>query len=157
LVPVEEKEVGVRSRTMAQRKMPDGSLLDTETGVLSNYDVARENSAREIARRSGSLRGQNPANTNQGTLQQAPTMNSPNANRGQQMTPVVMVPGPHGPQPIIRPSGDVLAVKPFELGMGAMSDTTKKVLLIGLVVGGAFGAVWLGNKLKGKKKSAKGD
>lgn len=138
---------------MSLRKMPDGSLLDTDTGVLSNFDVAKENAAREIARRSGSLRGQNPANTNQGTLQQAPTPNSPNPNRGMQMTPVVMVPGPNGPQPIIRPSSNVLAVKPFELGMGAMSDTTKKVLLIGLVVGGAFGAVWLNNKLRGKPKS----
>jgi hypothetical protein len=137
---------------MPKRQMPDGSLLDTETGVLSNYDVAKENAGREIARRSGSLRGQNPAHTNQGTLQQAPTPNSANPNRGMQMTPVVMVPGPNGPQPIIRPSGNVLAVKPFELGMGAMSDTTKRLLAIGLVIGGTFGAVWVMNKFQGKKK-----
>lgn len=143
---------------MPHRQMPDGSILDTTTGVLSNYDVAKENAGREIARRSGSLRGQHPNQVPQGTLQQAPTQNSPIPNRGQQMTPVVMVPGPNGPQAIIRPDPNVLAVNPFELGMGALSPATKGMLMVGLLIGGSFGAVWLMNKFKSKpKKSAKGD
>lgn len=140
---------------MPLRKMPDGSLLDTDTGMLSGYDVQKENAGREIARRSGQLRGSNSGP--QGTLQPAPSPNSALPNRGQQMTPVVVVQGPNGPQTMIRPSAQPLALNPFELGMGAMSDTTKKMLGVGLVIGGAFGAVWLMNKLKGKKKPAKGD
>jgi hypothetical protein len=138
---------------MALRKMPDGSMLDTETGVLSNYDPAREAAGRDIAIRSGQR--QAPPQPQQ-RFHPAPTgPTSVITHRGSPQTPVVLVPGPNGTQvPMIQPDPKVLALNPFELGLGAMSDTTKRMLLTGLIVAGAVGAVWLGNKLK-KKSAAK--
>jgi hypothetical protein len=139
---------------MAFRKMPDGSLLDLDTGVLSNYDVSREMAARDVSARSGARIPGVPTGMRTGVAL-APTPGMANPNRQQQQTPIVMVPAPNGGQmPIIRPDPNLLRVNPFELGMGVMSDTTKKFVLVGLIVAGAAGAVWLNRKMSAKKAAA---
>lgn len=141
---------------MAVRKMPDGSMLDLDTGVLSGYDVNREMAAREVSARSGARIPGAPAGMRTGIAQQ-PGPGMANPNRGQQQTPIVMVPGPNGGQvSMIRPDPNLLRVNPFELGVGAMSDTTKRFVLVGLIVAGAAGAVWLNRKMAAKKAAAKG-
>jgi hypothetical protein len=131
---------------MALRKLGDGSIYDTDTGNLVSYDVQREAAARRISEQSGHIRPR--ANQPQ----------QPIPNRGQQIQRVQQVVGPQGQaQTMIQPRPQSLAVNPYELGMGAsplpvMSDGAKKVLLTGLIVGGAFAAVWLNGKLNRKPK-----
>lgn len=129
------------------RKLGDGSIMDMDTGSLVSYDVQREAAARRISEQSGHIR---------------PRANQPQRpipSRGQQITPVVQMTAANGQQQhMIQPRAQVLALNPFELGVGAsplpaMSDGAKKILLTGLIVGGAFAAVWLNSKLNSKTKS----
>lgn len=117
---------------MALRTMPDGSTLDTETGTLSGFNPAREAAAKAISNRAGTYQPSIP-------------------NRGQQIAKVVEVQTPTGPKVMHQPAAQLLAVSPNS-GMGTLSDSAKRMLLTGLIVAGAFGAVWLNGKLKSKPK-----
>ena len=128
---------------MALRKLPDGSMLDEETGTLVNYDAQREAAGRRISEQSGHIRPR------------AGQPQRPIPNRGQQITPVVQVVTPQGNQHMIQPRRQELTVNPFELGLGAaapapMSDNAKRLILTGAIVAAAFGAVWLNGKLNKK-------
>lgn len=124
---------------MALRKLPDGSVLDMETGDLLNYDPAREAAGRRISEAAGQIRPR----SNQPTR--------PIPNRGQQITPVVEFNTIQGKQHLLQPRKQETALNPFELGLGTMSDGTKRMLLTGAIVAAAFGAVWLNSKLNKKK------
>ena len=127
------------------RVLPDGSHLDMETGSLSNFDVNRERAGLDIAVRMGKFR----------RVQAAPTAAAPIPNRTQQMTPVAVVPNAQGhPTPMIRPDATLLRPNPFELGLGAMSDSAKRTLLLGGILAAAVGWVWLNNKMSKKKAEA---
>lgn len=123
------------------RKLGDGSILDMDTGTLVSYDVQREAAARRISEQAGHGR---------------PRPQQPIPNRGQQIQNVTQVVNAQGQsQTMIQPRQMPLAVNPYELGVGAlptMSESSKKILLTGLIVGGAVAAVWLNNKLRSKSE-----
>lgn len=112
---------------MTWRQLPDGSYLNTVTGSLSGFDEKREAAGKMIALRSKI----GPA------AQPLPK---------QRMS---VINGPNGPQSVLTPQSKLLAVDPFELGMGALtSETGKKVALIG----GIVAAAWLVTKVTGSGK-----
>jgi hypothetical protein len=63
-----------------------------------------------------------------------------------------VLPGIKGPQAMMDPKRDVLALNPFELGVGeasaGMSDLAKKALVVGGIVGVAWLMTWIGKKKK---------
>ncbi len=132
---------------MPLKRLGDGSFLDTDTGVLSGYDPAREAAGRRITAQMGHL----PSQRAQAKQQQQPVMNKSAANNP---GVVVQDPATGGVKKIIRPDSSLL-VNPYELGVGAsiipaMSDTTKRIVLTAGIVAAALGAVWLNNKFKHK-------
>ncbi len=127
---------------MPLKRLGDGSFLNTDTGELSGYDPAREAAGRRISAQMGHLPEQRRA-------AQQPIMNKSAANN-----PAVVVPTASGGEKvIIRPQRDLLAVNPFELGVGAlpvMSDGTKRIVATGAIVALALGVVWVNNRFKAK-------
>ncbi len=122
---------------MALRKLGDGTVLDTDTGNLYNYDVRKEAAGRKIAEQAG--------------------MRRPIPNRGQQIQNVSQITQAGKPsQTVIQPHSMPLAVNPFELGVGAMpvmSDTTKRIACVVGIVAVAAGIVYLNKKMDARKKS----
>ncbi len=137
---------------MALRRLGDGSFLNEETGELSGYDPQREAAGRRISAAMGHLPQQR---------QQAQQVQMPVANKGHAHTTGVVVPNAAGqPTMMIKPAQPLLAVNPYEMGVGssiipAMSDTTKRMVLTGAIVVAALGAVWINNKFQSKPKHAK--
>lgn len=113
---------------MAWRQLPDGSFFDSNTGDLKGLDGNREAKARAISAQQG----------------------NPFPPLPQQR--MITLPGAIGPQQIIAPSGNLLAVNPFELGLGTMTETTKRVLMVGAFVGIAAVTCWITNKTAKKSK-----
>jgi hypothetical protein len=114
------------------RRLPDGSLLDTDTGTTSFANPSRESMGRSMAIQQGKYQPAVPS-------------------KGQQIAKVVEVQQPgQMPKYIQQPVAAPLAMNPYELGLGAMSDGTKRMMLTGLIVAAAFGAVWLNKKLGSK-------
>ncbi len=124
---------------MGWRRLGDGSFMNTDTGEVRGLDPQREAAARNISEQAGHVR---------------PRVQPAVPNKGQQITPVVaFVPPRAEAKTIIQPRAQELAVDPYGTGMGilpAMSDNAKRIMLTGLIVAGAFGAVWIGSKMKGK-------
>jgi hypothetical protein len=108
---------------MTWRQLPDGSYLDSNTGDLRGFDPAREGAARALSGQAG-----------------RPSPKAPNFPVLPQQRMVVL-PSARGPSAIIDPKPN-LALNPYELGMGAMSDTTKRMLLIAGLVGVAWMACY---------------
>jgi len=115
---------------MAIRTLPDGSKLDTDTGDLLDTNPTREAAAR---RASGPM---NPR--------------APIPNKGQQIMQVRQTPSG---KTTIAPVQQ-LAISPNS-AMGEVSDTTKRMMLTGLIVAAAFGAVWFNSKMKKAKDKTK--
>ena len=107
---------------MAWRQLPDGSYFNPDTGALHGLDGAREAAGRMIARQQGHRPPPAPPLPAQKLL---------------------ALPGTQGPEVIIDPKRDALAVNPFELGMGEMSDTSRRFLLVGGIIALGFGVNWL--------------
>jgi hypothetical protein len=120
---------------MAWRQLPDGSWLNTETGDLNGFNEEREAFGRAMAIKAG---------------RRAPGL----AGGGFPTPPLpqqkfVALPAVGGPKAILDPKRNLLAVNPYELGMGSvseMSDTKKRFLLCGLIVAAAAGYVWLSSR-----------
>jgi hypothetical protein len=108
---------------MTWRQLPDGSYLDSNTGDLRGFDPAREGAARAISAKAG-----------------RPSPKAPNFPVLPQQKMVVL-PGATGPSAIIDPKPN-LAVNPYELGMGGLSETTKRLMLIAGIVGVAWFACY---------------
>jgi len=123
---------------MAWRQLPDGSWFDGETGDLRGFDEAREASARAQSIRTGTRGARGLAGEG------LPTWPMPQQK-------FIAVPGNGRSKAILDPQSRLLAVNPYELGLGQepMSDTKKRILLIGLIVAAAGGYVWFNNR-KGK-------
>lgn len=116
---------------MPFRRLPDGSMLDTDTGALVGSDLAREAAARQISERAG--------------------YRKPVVSKGQQIMDVTQVDGKNVITPVER-----LAISPYSAmgetpGVKTMSDSTKRLLMIGGVLAAAYGFIWVQNKFKGKK------
>ena len=127
---------------MAIRKLPDGSMLDTDTGALIGGDPAREAAARRISEATGGYR-------------------APVRNKGQQVMDVNVVDGKHMIAPVnnlaISPysaMGDDVAAAaiPATVVKPPMSDGMKRMLLVGGIVAAAYGITWLNGKMKSKGK-----
>lgn len=104
---------------MTWRQLPDGSYLDTNSGTLRGFNHERETAGRALSHL-GSV------DVSRKSVNPIPPLPSQK---------FVELPGTAGPEVIIDPKRDVLALNPFELGVGEMSDTTKKVLLVGGILG----------------------
>ncbi len=124
---------------MPWRQLPDGSFLDENTGTLRGLDGKREAAARAVSQRA--------------TGKALPPLHQRNPFPPLPQQKMVVLPGVKGPQQIIDPAANLLAVNPFELGLGAMSETTKRMMMVGAFVAIAFGAVWITNKTKKHKKA----
>jgi hypothetical protein len=117
---------------MVWRQLPDGSFWDTDTGDLRGLDGDREEGAR---------------------LRSAAATGIPVRRRAVNPIPplpsqkLVELPSTAGPEVIIDPKRDVLALNPFELGVGMFSAETGKRVL---VVAGILGAAFVACKLSGK-------
>lgn len=109
---------------MSWRQLPDGSYFNPATGDLQGLDGQREAAGRMTAVRQG----------------RAPKQRLPAPPLPTQK--MVVLPGTQGPEAIIDPKRDVLALNPFELGMGEMSDTKKRFLLVGGIIALAVGINW---------------
>lgn len=112
------------------RQLPDGTWFNPDTGDLKGLDGRREQAARAIS-----------------AAQRLPPANPFPPLPSQRM---VVLPSVKGPMQMIAPKRDVLAVNPFEMGMGAMSDTSKRVLLMVGVIGIAAATCWFQRKSKKK-------
>lgn len=126
------------------RRLPDGSLWDPATGSVVDVNPTHAQMARiaELHRR-----------------QRAPI-----PSRGQQIETVVQARLSDGANQVaLQPRTRTLAVDPYGTGMssesmarngfmglGTMSDTHKRILLMGLIVAAAAGSVWLQKKMGGK-------
>lgn len=123
------------------RTLPDGSKWDPATGAIYSNDPNHAQMARaaELHRR----------------------QKHPIPNRGQQIETVNVARLSDGAnQVMLQPRTRTLAVDPYGTGMssesmarngfmglGALSETHKKMLLTGLIVAAAAGAVWLQKKM----------
>jgi len=110
---------------MAWRQLPDGSYFDPNTGNLSGLDGKREAAARAVS-----------------------------ATRDRPVTPS-MVPSHRGPDGMIEPSRGMLAVNPFELGLGTMSPMVKRVATTGVIVAVIGGVCWVMAKMNKPGKKSK--
>ena len=104
---------------MAWRQLPDGSFFNPNTGGLKGFNHDRESAGRALSHL-GSV------DVSRKAVNPMPPLPSQK---------FVELPGTAGPEVIIDPKRDVLALNPFELGVGAVSDTTKKLLLVGGILG----------------------
>lgn len=109
---------------MVWRQLPDGSFLNTETGDLRGLDGDREAGARA---RSAIATG---VPVSRRVVNPIPPLPSQK---------LVELPSTAGPEVIIDPKRDVLALNPFELGLGFMtSETGKRVAVVAGILGAAF-------------------
>lgn len=129
---------------MAWRQLGDGSWWNANTGELRGLDETKEAAARAIAIRRGQYRPK------QARAQPGPHPPTPAQT-------MVALPSARGVQAIIDPQAN-LAVNPYELGLGrqggfgglgALSDTTKRMMAIGGLVVVACGVVWAERKFGG--------
>jgi hypothetical protein len=127
---------------MTIRRLPDGSVLNTDTGDLMVMDAEREAAARRISERSGGYK-------------------APVRNKGQQVMQVTQV----GKQVVLEPVTKLAVSQYSALGEAsapttaaaapkpAMSDSMKRLMLMGGLVAAAYGVVWVSSKMgKGKGK-----
>jgi len=114
------------------RQLPDGSWFNPFTGDLSGVDAQAEANARALSRK---LHNQGLAGPGY------PTPPLP------QQT-IVALPGRNGVQTIIDPKRNLLAVNPYELGLGAdpADDAKKRTMMLVLVLVAAGGYCWLQSK-----------
>lgn len=114
------------------RQLPDGSWFNPFTGDLSGLDGAKEQAARSLSERRTGKRLQGVG---------GPGYPAPPLPQQQ----IVALPGRFGVQNIVEPQRSLLAVSPFELGLGAdqaMSDAKKRTLMMVLILAAAGGYVW---------------
>lgn len=111
---------------MPWRQLPDGSFFNPDTGALSGVNAQREAAGRLVNR----------------------VVNPSRSGGVLPSQPVAVLPSATGPKAVLVPARPLLAVDPFELGMGAFGETTKKVLLTGAIVGAAWAACWITKKRK---------
>jgi hypothetical protein len=133
---------------MAWRQLPDGTFFDPNTGDLRGLDGAKEAAARAQSIRAGHFK---PA-----PRRKLPAVNQPSKFPPLPANKFVVLPGIKGPQAIIDPKRDVLALNPYELGMGEMSPTVKRVVVTGGILAVAGAAIWIMRKTSlfgGGKKS----
>lgn len=126
------------------RQLPDGTFLDTTTGYLMGSN--------------GTMYGVPPTQTQliRDTELRAKAAR-PIVNRGQQIETVAAIERPNKPTKVIlQPRIASLAVDPYGTGInggvGAMSDTSKRMLLMGLIVAAAAGAVYVKTRFGKKAK-----
>ncbi len=115
---------------MAWRQLPDGSYFDPNTGDLRGLDGAKEAAARDQSLRAGHIK-----------LRPMPRVNQPTKFPPLPANKFVVLPGIKGPQAIIDPVRK-LALNPYELGMGELGTTTKRVLVAGGIVAAVGAACW---------------
>jgi len=115
---------------MGWRQLPDGSFFNPNTGDLKGFNHDRESAGRALSHL-GSV------DVSRKAVNPIPPLPSQK---------FVELPGTAGPEVIIDPKRDVLALNPFELGVGTMGEIPKKVLLIGGILGVAAVACLLSKR-----------
>ena len=123
------------------RQLPDGSWLNPFTGDVAGLDGQREAAARAISEKRTGRRIQGVAGL------AGPGYPTPPLPQQQ----IVALPGRHGVSSIVDPKKDLLAVSPFELGLGAdaaASNTNGRFMVLVGILAVAAGYVWLQNRKK---------
>lgn len=119
------------------RQLPDGSWFNPFTGDLSGLDSAKERAARVLSERRTGKRPQGVAGL------AGPGYPEPPLPQQQ----IVALPGRHGVQNIVDPKRDLLAVSPFELGLGAdpaaaATDAKKRFWMMAGILAAAGAYCW---------------
>lgn len=124
---------------MAWRQLPDGSWFDPNTGNLSGLNGQREASARALSAKMSKTK--------------LPPLTQRNQFPPLPMQKMIVLPGIKGPEAIIDPKRKVLALNPFELGMGMFENpVVKKIATTAAIAAGVGAVVWFTAKITKKKK-----